>query len=43
MLQILFDLLTSSFNAVNTVLMCKLVVKYQYTSRAVCAYARDFL
>ena len=40
--QIVFDLLRLSFNVVNTVFLCKNCVKYQYASRAVCAYARVF-
>ena len=38
--QIVFDHLLLSFNAVKTVLMCTIGIKYQYVSQAVCAYAR---
>ena len=31
-----------SFNAVNTVLVCKKNFKYQFSSRAVCIYAHVF-
>ena len=34
-----FDHLRLSCDAVNTVFMCKIGIKYQYASRAVCAYA----
>ena len=36
----MFDQFGKSFNAVNTVLMCKIGTKYQYASRALCTYAR---
>ena len=35
--KILFDHLNISF---NVVLMCKIVIKYQFASRAMCAYAQ---
>ena len=34
-----FDHLRLSINSSNAVLMCRIDVKYQYTIRAVCAYA----
>ena len=37
-----FDHLWLSCDAVNTVFMCKIGIKYQYASRAVCAYAYVF-
>ena len=40
--NIVFDHFRLSFNDVNTVYVCKHCVKYQYASRAVCAYARGF-
>ena len=40
--KIVFNQLMLSFNAVNKELMCKICIKYEYVSRAVCAYAHDF-
>ena len=37
-----FYQLMLSLNAVNKELMCKICIKYEYVSRAVCAYAHDF-
>ena len=39
---IVFDHLSLSFNAFNTVFMCKMRIKYQYASPSVCAYAHVF-
>ena len=40
--KIAFDHSTVSFNVANTVAMCKIGIKYQYATRAVCAYAHIF-
>ena len=40
--KIVFDHLRLSFNATNEVFLCRIGVKYQYTIRVVCAYARVF-
>ena len=40
--KLVFVRLRLSFNAVNTVCMCKNGIKYQYIRRAVCAYAHAF-
>ena len=40
--KIVFDHLRISFNAANTVLMCKIGIKYQDASRVVCTYAHVF-
>ena len=41
--KVVFNHLRLSFNASNAVSMCRISVKYQYTIRAVCAYAYVFL
>ena len=40
--KIVFDHLRLSLNAVNVVLIGKFGIKYQYSSRAVCAYEHVF-
>ena len=40
--KIVFDQLMLSFSAVNTEIICKICIKYQYVSQTVCAYAHDF-
>ena len=40
--KIVFDHLWLSFDVANTVLLCKIGIKWQFASRAVCAYAHDF-
>ena len=40
--KIVFDPLWLSYIAVNTEFICKVDIKFQYVSRAVCAYAHDF-
>ena len=40
--KIVFDHLRLTFNEANTVLMCKMCLKYQYASQPVCAYVHDF-
>ena len=40
--KIVFDHLTTHFNAANTVLMCKISIEYKCASQAVCAYAHSF-
>ena len=42
-LKVVFDHLRFSLNASNAVLMFRISVKYQYSIRAVCAYAYVFL
>ena len=39
--KIVFDHIRLSFNAINTVHMCKIGIKCQFVSRAICAYAHD--
>ena len=41
-LKVVFDHLRFSLNASNAVLLCRISVKYQYSIRAVCAYAYVF-
>ena len=43
--KIVFDHLRIriSIAAVNTILLCKICIKYPYASRAVCTYAHVFL
>ena len=40
--KLVFDHLSLSFNAVNTVLMYKIDVKFKYAGKAVCTYAHNF-
>ena len=38
----MFEHVRISYNALNTVLICKIGLKYQYTFCALCAYAHVF-
>ena len=40
--KIVFDQLMLSYSAFNTEFVCKIGIKYQFVSQAVCAYAYDF-